>query len=385
MSRTKKAKADKLIIVPRGKRTLDLTAYERTEEERRPVPTEVNQLYLDPKNPRLADVAHTNSQSSILQVMEKHFELQPLIDSMLRNGFFWEEPLVAVRERLAEAKNAKVLIVIEGNRRLAALKMIHANQFGDDEARARLIAVPVLVRDHRAETLAFVGFRHITGIIPWEAAAKAQYALGLVKAGYTIEEIAERIGDEGKDIERWVRTQSLIELARDHGVREDDVVRSFFFSYLLTATDAPGTKRWLEIKTDPKRGVVNQANWGRVKKLWHWLYGSKTEEISPVIPESRQIHRLNRIIAHPAAVKELEATGNFNRAFSQTKERGEFIVEKLTQVRDLLQDLSGYLSGLDGQELFGKRVDDLPYVTDAKREFVRIQRSIEEIKEKLKL
>jgi predicted transcriptional regulator len=315
--------------------------------------------------------------------MEKNFELQPLIDSMLRNGFFWEEPMVAVREPLLERKNEIVLIVIEGNRRLAALKMIHSNAFGDAEARARLKKVPVIVRGQRAETLAFVGFRHITGIIPWEAAAKAQYALDLVRANYTIDEIAERIGDEGKDIERWVRTQSLIELAKAQGLREDDAAKSFFFSYLLTATDAPGTKRWLEMKSDDKRGIVEEVNQARLKKLWQWLYGSRSEEVSPAIPESRQIHKLNRIIAHPGAVKELEATGNFNRAFSQTKERGEYIVDRLTQIRDLLQDLSGYLSGLDGQELFGKRVEDLPFTTDAKREFIRIQKSIEEIKSKL--
>jgi predicted transcriptional regulator len=245
--------------------------------------------------------------------------------------------------------------------------------------------VPVLIRGHREETLAFVGFRHITGIIPWEAAAKAQYALNLVRANYTIDEIAERIGDEGKDIERWVRTQSLIELAKGHGLREDDAAKSFFFSYLLTATDAPGTKRWLEMKSDVKLGVVKEVNAVRLKKLWQWLYGSKTEEVSPIIPESRQIHKLNRIIAHPNAVKELEATGNFNRAFTQTKERGEYIFERLSQIRDLLQDLSGYLSGLDGQELFGKRLDDLPFINDAKREFIRIQKSIDEIKGKLKL
>lgn len=139
------------------------------------------------------------------------------------------------------------------------------------------------------------------------------------------------------------------------------------------------------MKTDSKFGVVKSVNTTRLKKLWLWLYGSKSEEVSPVIPESRQIHKLNRIIAHPTAVKELEATSNFDRALTQTKERGEYIVDKLTQIRGLLQDLSGYLSGLDGQELSGKRVDDLPFTNDAKREFARIRKSIDEIKGKLEL
>lgn len=350
--------------------------------EAKPQPIPVGELYLDPKNPRLADVTTTGTQASILQVMERDFELQPLIDSMLRNGFFWEEPLVAVREPLAEFNNKEVLIIIEGNRRLAALKLIHSKEeiYGDDTARSRLKEVPVLVRSHREETLAFVGFRHITGIIPWEAAAKAQYAMGLVKAKKTIGEISQIIGDEGKDIARWVRTQSLIEMARDQGLKEGDASRSFYFSYLLTATDASGTKRWLEMKTDDERGVVIKVNPTRLKKLWHWLYGSKSEEVSPVIPESRQIHKLNRILASPAATKELEATGNLERALIETKERGEYILDTLSQIRSLLQDLA---AGLAGQDTFGKKMEDLPYTADAKSEFTRIQKTIQEVKAKL--
>src|SRR6267142_4967815 len=108
--------------------------------------------------------------------MVKDFDLQPLIDSMYQNGFFWEEPLVAVQEPVAELNGKKGLVVIEGNRRLAALKTIHQHPelSSDDAARPRLEKVPVIERDDRKETLAFVGFRHITGIVPWESAAKAQ-------------------------------------------------------------------------------------------------------------------------------------------------------------------------------------------------------------------
>src|SRR5687767_12799354 len=99
----------------------EIAAYNRSETEKRPTEIEVGELHLDPKNPRLADATHTGTQASILRVMTEQFDLQPLIDSMYRNGFFWEEPLVAVREPLAELKAKKVLVVIEGNRRLAAL------------------------------------------------------------------------------------------------------------------------------------------------------------------------------------------------------------------------------------------------------------------------
>src|SRR5439155_8430958 len=128
---------------------------------------------------------------------EREFNLQPLKDSLYRNGFFYEEPLVVVEEALAEYGNKRVLVVIEGNRRLAALKSIleSPTEFPNEEARERLKEIPVVQRDNREETLPYVGFRHITGVIPWEAAAKAQYALHLVKGGHTVEEIAQLIGN----------------------------------------------------------------------------------------------------------------------------------------------------------------------------------------------
>ncbi|MCX6903314.1 MAG: hypothetical protein NTW03_07520 [Verrucomicrobia bacterium] len=280
---------------------LDLAAYHRSEKEKRPVEVEVGKLFLDPKNPRLAETSPTGTQASILRVMERDFDLQPLIDSMYRSGFFWEEPLVAVREPLAELKGKKALVVIEGNRRLAALKTILSkpDQFPDEAARKRLTKVPVIERDTREETLAFVGFRHITGIVPWEAAAKAQYAHGLVKGGHSLEEIALLIGDQTRDIARWVRTQSLVDRAHDLGLNEDDAAKQFYFSYLLTSTDAPATKRWLEMETNEASGLVTRINEERLKELWFWLYGSKSSETSPVVPESRQIHKLNRVIASP--------------------------------------------------------------------------------------
>jgi hypothetical protein len=184
------------------------------------------------------------------------------------------------------------LVVIEGNRRLAALKTIHQHPeiYTDAAARERLKKIPVIERGERKETLAFVGFRHITGIVPWESAAKAQYAHDLVKRGLSLEQIAQTIGDKTRDIARWVRTQSLVEHAHEQGLAESDAANAFYFSYLLTSTDAPGTKRWLDMKTDEKTGLVTDIDLGRLEELWYWLYGSKAREISPVVPESRQIH-----------------------------------------------------------------------------------------------
>jgi len=244
-----------------------------------------------------------------------------------------------------------VLLVIEGNRRLAALRTIHSKPdiYTDAAARNRLLKVPVLIRDHREETLAFVGFR-------------------------------QTIGDKTRDIARWVRTQSLLEQAHEQGLQEDDASKKFYFSYLLTATDAPATKRWLELKDDENRGVVTSVNPDRLERLWLWLYGSKSQETPPVVPESRQIHKLNRVIASPRGVQELISIGNFDRALVETKDRGEYVIETLSSIRSLLQDLAAVLTG---QDKLAESLADAAKVRAAKQEFHRVEKSLTDVKEKL--
>jgi hypothetical protein len=380
MSTSKKSQAKKAAVKPSP--FDEIAAYNRTEKEKRPEEKLVKDLYLDPNNPRLADATHTGTQASIMKVMAQDFDLQPLIDSMYRNGYFWEEPLVAVREPLTEFKDQQVLQVIEGNRRLASLKTILNNPdvYDDPEKRKRLEKVPVLVRDHRQETLAFVGFRHITGIVAWEAGAKAQYAHDLVKRGLSLEEIAQTIGDKTRDIGRWVRTQSLVGHAHEQGLNESDAAKNFYFSYLLTATDAPGVKKWLEMKIDRETGLVTGLNPEKYEKLWYWLYGSKSQELSPVVSESRQIHRLNKVVSSAVAVLELQKTGNLERAFVETKDRGTYVLETLSSIRSLLQDLTANLAG---EEDFTATVDDPKILKEAATEFGRVEKAIVEVKAKL--
>lgn len=328
-------------MAKKSKKVIDLTAFQRDDREKRPEEISVDDLYLDPKNPRLVETFHGGNQASIQSALEKDFDIEPIALSLYNNGFFWEEPLLAVKETLKETGKTPVYVVVEGNRRLAALKYIKANpsSFPNLQARKRLEQVPVIVRSNREETLSFVGFRHITGVLGWESAAMAQYALTIVKGGHTIEEVADLIGDKTKKIERLIRTQSIIEKANENGLTQEDAAKRFFFSYLLTATDSATTKDWLGLKTDEKTGVVKAVNQKNLSNLWSWLYGSKENEVAPAISESRQISKLTKIIANKEAVKELEKTRNIERSFSYTKLREEYAAEVLSDVRSQLQEL----------------------------------------------
>src|SRR5438046_2934606 len=81
---------------------------------------ELDHLLLDPNNPRL-DPQHNfqlDEQDRILQHIAEEFHLDELFDSIVASGRYWEhEPLIATH-------HGKKWIVLEGNRRLAAVRLL---------------------------------------------------------------------------------------------------------------------------------------------------------------------------------------------------------------------------------------------------------------------
>src|SRR5271166_5760477 len=84
-------------------------------------------LLFDPENPRLAELKLTiKDQDRIMQWLWKNKAVSELVDSMLAGGYWRHEELFVSRE-------AGKLVVIEGNRRLAAVRLLM-----EPETRARL-------------------------------------------------------------------------------------------------------------------------------------------------------------------------------------------------------------------------------------------------------
>lgn len=95
----------------------------------------IDDLHLDPLNYRLG---HSNtepnlSEDKILELM-KDWVLDELAISFLENGGFWtHEALLAVKEK---PYGKYCLVVVEGNRRLAALKYLY-NALNGNPASAK--------------------------------------------------------------------------------------------------------------------------------------------------------------------------------------------------------------------------------------------------------
>ncbi len=144
----------------------------------------VESLKLDPKNPRLPERVRGKSQSEILDYLFRHAVLEELAESYMDHGYFRNEPLIVIED--GELGN----VVIEGNRRLAALKILRGVPEADEleftiealsEKVGQLKEIPCYFVPSREEVSAYIGFRHIGGIKTWEPEAKARHVLAEVR------------------------------------------------------------------------------------------------------------------------------------------------------------------------------------------------------------
>jgi hypothetical protein len=142
---------------------------------------EIERLRLDPENPRLPE-SIARDQLSMLDYIAESTTLDDLMGAIAENDYFPGEPIIVVPDGNNDKKN---FIVVEGNRRLAAVMLLHnpdkctnpslrMKEIGET-AKYKPNKLPVIIRNTREEVIPYLGFRHITGIKEWGALAKARY------------------------------------------------------------------------------------------------------------------------------------------------------------------------------------------------------------------
>ena len=303
----------------------------------------VENLLLDYENPRLASAGAEVTQEALLKELYRRYDLDDLIVSLARNGYFSEEPLIAVQHK---GETTELFTVVEGNRRLAALKILLSEDARKTagaknipeplpEMVGRLNPVPVKVYPSRAEIVPYLGVRHIVGVKPWDSLAKAKYIERLVSASYSIGQVKEMVGiRRGDVVQRWLLTLYLLNQANSiadepwHAAEED-----FNFSFLYTSVGYQSIREYLEmdagILTAPHPDPVPEK--ARKKLLDHmWdLYGAPDRPELRKVRESREIRQLAAVYETPEALDALRAGAPLSEAYRRSIGEAAELVELL--------------------------------------------------------
>ena len=344
----------------------------------------IRNLYLDPNNYRLihepeqVEVADTQIKDKTISQRtfrlltgERNQHIQDLVDSFRANGYLPVDQ-IQVRE-LSDGG----YVVVEGNRRVAALKLL-AQQFeqkGIDIANldpSIFSKVPVVLYDDADEMhhLTLMALKHISGNKKWGEWNQAKL-LEKMHSTYQLEEeeICSRIGITKVELRRSLRALSLVEQYRksDYG----DQFNEGKFPIFREAVRNQALKEWLgwDETNFQAKDVQN------IEMFFSWLsrepiveedddgqtgYGEKYFE--PAIFKRDDITLLGKIVNDVNALEQLKLTRDLNAAYRASdmvfRERQEAAIKSvaidvatLSQLSirgEHLPDLEGALGKLQG-------------------------------------
>lgn len=282
----------------------------------------LDELFLDAKNPRLGrkNVEAGLSQDEVLDLM-KDWALEELAVSFLESGYWPQEALIAVIEPI---KKKPALIIVEGNRRLAALKMIQRTREGTETSTKwkalikdyqkpnfdRLKEIPYILKPSRESVTSYLGFRHVTGIKEWNPAEKAQFIAHLIEEeGLDYEDVRRRIGSRTPSVrQNYISYRILLQMEQQSDdVEVSKVEDRFSVLYLSLRTQGVQTYLDIDIEADTKRAKKGPVPTAKLKQLVNfakWLFG--TSDVKPIVSDSRQVDDFGRILESPSAVEYLE-------------------------------------------------------------------------------
>lgn len=321
----------------------------------------VENLLLDDKNPRFvsASMKDNPSQMDLMRILWNEMAIDELVMSIAANGYFQEEPLFVIPDK---EKNGKY-IVVEGNRRLAAVKILLNDEIReelriskmptiDEEAKKNLQLLPASKYQTRKELWAFLSFRHINSPQEWDPYSKAMY-IAKVHDQYkvSLDEIATRIGDQHQTVRRLYRGYKILDQAIKEDIYDIDkrYSKNFFFSHWYTAVSYSQFQNFLGISaTDfEKKKPIPKKYYKNLGELLTWIFGKKSDEekIEPIVKKQNpDLNLLREVIVNPSALDSLRGGGSLSKSheisIGDERRFGESIVkakEELLQANGLVE------------------------------------------------
>jgi hypothetical protein len=343
----------------------------------------VSELFFDIRNLRLVefDEIHSHTtEESIIEILWETMDVRELVLSIAASGYFKNEPLIVSRET---GRN----IVIEGNRRLAAVKIIlnpglisAAIPDVNPSIKESLRELPVVIAT-REEAWRYIGFKHVNGPAKWGSYSKARYIVQVHNDFQVpLHQIALQIGDTHKTVQRLYRGLMVIEQAGKEKIfsREDTKKSHFAFSHMYTGLQYKGISQFLNLKDEDEdtKEFVPKDKINELGEVCRWLYGSQKDDIEPVVQsQNPNLRQLDAIVQNREALAALRDGETIESAFELTKPVSNLFEEELLKAKRSLVKAKGLVTeGYDGSEALLKMAGSISNIAyDLYKEMERKQ------------
>ena len=261
-------------------------------------------LQLDISNPRLQtglDI-EVNSEDDLVSVLSDIAALDELITSIFTNKYLNLEPMIVI-----EADDPGSYRVLEGNRRLASIKLLRNPEMAKRLGIKVPKSIPPEVLDSTSKILcfrvstedearAFIGFKHINGPQRWDAYAKARYVTDWyknAKGQIKISEIAARMGDTNDTMRSYIYSMLALDQAvetKTWTIRDRANAGRFAFSHFYTALGRKEYQEYLgaidALADQPPLIPIKKTKLKALGEVLSYIYGSKSAD-QPALVKSQ--------------------------------------------------------------------------------------------------
>jgi hypothetical protein len=283
---------DKLLLDPNNYRFLDLQNY-------RPVT----------KRSRYAEQGVQERALALLQNTDA-FELDALKDSIVTNGFV---PLERIVVEKFEGNGARDLyLVVEGNRRVAAVQSLLAEQVAGatdipEEILTTMQNLPAIVitgttteRNDYKQTL--MAIRHIAGIREWGPYQQAKLIVELFDKGQQFNRVAKEIGISAREVARRYRASKALQQMEDDE-EFGEYAHPKLYALFHEAVAQPKVREWLEFSDED----FTAHNVDARRCFYELLSPRKVDEETrpPKLITARDVRQLKDIVDKPPALRVL--------------------------------------------------------------------------------
>ena len=315
---------------------------------------DVSLLLFDPSNPRFGGKSKKYSLAEIEQQQERiqrvlegepHHALR-LVESFAKNGFIRYEPLVV---RQVDQK----FVVIEGNRRLAAVRYILKNSDGEFDRTLieKLQQIPVLVfhqaddQSHIRDMRVYLGVRHLFGFKDWPAESKAVFLDEQIKSAEDLERTVDELGIKKPAVRRYLVPFRMMRKAGPHlkGISDRE------FWVLGEALTRSAIPEYIELEVDPDTLEVSGYNPRKLEKLIDFLYGEVKNGVrnreTRKISETRDSSDLARVLGDSTAAAKLERGASLEESLLEVQTPSQ----NMKRLRSLLRELAVIIRSVASQ------------------------------------
>ena len=297
---------------------------------------DVDRLAFDPENPRFGGAARRKNPDQIQKYLEgsPHFALN-LVGSIVENGFLPYEPLI-VREENGD------FIVVEGNRRLAAVRAIR-NDPTDKypaAAKAALKKIPVLIfpaganRGDGEEMLRYLGVRHLFGFRDWPPVSKAMFLDKRIGSKRDLAQVLKELNISRQEVARYLIPYRLTRAAKQMFKK----VNAEDFWSLAESFGRKNIKTYIELDVDRRTMKIKWFDQKKLRYLAQFLYGKNRR-----VTDTRQLSSLSKVLGSPKAALSLERGATLDEASLYVASKQEtmgLLVRQLVRIFDRIRKLS---------------------------------------------